>query len=138
MPGLARFGISLEEKLLAKFDRHIRKKNYQNRSEALRDLIREELVKTEWLKGKEVAGAVTLVYDHHKRELINKLTDIQHDFHGLIISSQHTHLDHNNCLEIVVVKGEPQKIEKLAYKLKSTKGVKYGALTTATTGKELI
>ena len=91
VPKLMRFGISLEKELLAKFDRHIRKKNYQNRSEAIRDLIREELVKTEWIEGKEVAGAIVLVYDHHKRELVNKLTDIQHDFYKLIISSQHIH-----------------------------------------------
>jgi len=137
MSGLVRFGISLEKELLAKFDKHIRKKDYQNRSEALRDLIREELIKTEWLEGKEVAGAIILVYDHHKRELVNKLTDIQHDFHKFIISSQHIHLDHNNCLETIVVKGKPEEIEKLTYSMKSTKGVKYGALTAATTAKEL-
>lgn len=137
MSELVRFGVSLEKGLLSKFDKHISRENYQNRSEALRDLIREELVKTEWLKGKEVAGAITIVYDHHKRKLVNKLTDIQHDFHELIISAQHIHLDHNNCLEIVVIKGKPEDLKKLADKLKSAKGVKFSTLTAATTGKAL-
>ena len=137
MAKLVRFGVSLEKELLEHFDRDIRERAYQNRSEAIRDMIREGLVKKEWLEGKEVAGTVTLVYKHHRRELVNKLTDTQHDFHKLIISSQHIHLDHDNCLETVVVKGRPKEIEKLAYKLKSAKGVKYGALTMATIAKEL-
>ena len=137
MSELARFGISIESKLLLKFDKLIKEKEYPTRSKAIADLIREDLVKKEWIEGKEVAGAITLVYNHHKRELINKLTDIQHDFHDLIISSQHIHLDEDNCLEIVIVKGKPREIEKLAYKLKSTKGVKHSSLTIATTGKEI-
>jgi len=137
MPKLVRFGVSLEKELLENFDRLIREKEYQNRSEAIRDLIRETLVKKEWLTGKEVAGTVTLIYNHHKRELVNKLTNIQHNFHKLIISSQHIHLDHDNCLETIVVKGKPKEIKKLAYKLRSTKGVKYGTLTMATIAKEL-
>jgi len=138
MPKLVRFGVSLEEELLRNFDRYIKEKDYQNRSEAIRGLIREKFVKKEWAENKEVAGAVILVYNHHKRELVNKLTDIQHDFHRLIISSQHIHLDHNNCLETVVIKGKSKEVEKLANKLKSTKGVKYGTLTSATIAKELI
>jgi len=138
MSEIVRFGVSLEKELLDKFDRLIKEKKYPNRSEAIRDLIRENLVKREWVKGKEVAGAITLVFDHHKRELVNILTDIQHDFHQLIISSQHIHLDHDNCLEIIVVKGKPIEAKELADKLRSTKGVKYGALSIATTGKELV
>lgn len=138
MTDLARFGVSLERKLLRKFDRLIRENGYANRSEALRDLIRESLVKKEWVGGKEVAGAVTLVYDHHKRELLNSLTDIQHEYHDLVVSTQHIHLDHDNCLEIIAVKGNPRKIDKLAKKLRATKGVKHGDLTMATTGKELV
>ncbi len=88
MSDIVRFGVSLEKELLEKFDRLIIKKSYPNRSEAIRDLIREELVKREWVEGKEVAGSITLVFDHHKRELMNILTDIQHDFYQLIISSQ--------------------------------------------------
>ena len=138
MPELVRFGVSIERELLAKFDRLIKGENYPNRSEAFRDLIRENLVKREWTEGEEVAGAITIVYDHHRRELVNKLTDIQHDFHELIVSSQHIHMDEDNCLEIIAVKGNPKKIEKLAFKMKSAKGVKHGSLTMATTGKELV
>ncbi len=137
MADLVRFGVSLEKKLLTKFDKHIKEKNYATRSKAIGDLIRENLVKKEWIEGKEVVGAITLVYNHHKRELVNRLTDVQHDFHQVIISSQHIHLDKNNCVEIVVVKGKPKDVEKLAYSLKSTKGVKHGSLTMATTGKEI-
>jgi CopG family nickel-responsive transcriptional regulator len=138
MSDIIRFGVSLEKELLEKFDILIKEKKYPNRSEAIRDLIRENLVKREWVEGKEVAGAITLVFDHHKRDLVNNLTDIQHDFHTLIISSQHIHLDHDNCLEIVVVRGKPKEVRELADKLRATKGVKYGSLSIATTGKELV
>jgi len=138
MSDLIRFGVSLDRELLARFDKHIKGKKYPTRSKAIGDLIREDLVKKEWIEGREVVGAITLVYNHHKRELVNKLTNAEHDFHQLIISSQHVHLDENNCLEIVVVKGKPREIENLAYRLKSTKGVKHGSLTMATTGKEIV
>jgi CopG family nickel-responsive transcriptional regulator len=138
MSEVVRFGVSLEKELLDKFDRLIKEKKYSNRSEAIRDLIRENLVKREWVEGKEVAGAITLVFDHHKRDLVNILTDIQHDFYRIIISSQHIHLDHSNCLEIIVVRGKPTEVRELANKLKSNRGVKYGALSIATTGKELV
>jgi len=137
MADLVRFGVSLEKELLTKFDKHIKNNNYPTRSKAIGDLIRENLIKKEWIEGKEVVGAITLVYNHHKRELVNRLTGVQHDFHQVIISSQHIHLDEDNCVEIVVVKGKPKEIEKLAYRLKSTKGVKHGSLTMATTGKEI-
>ena len=129
MPKVFRFGISLEKGLLDKFDRLIREKNYTNRSEAFRDLIREDLVKAEWKKNKEIVGAITLIYDHHKRELVNKLMDIQHDFGDSIISSQHIHLDHDNCLEIIAVKGSSKEAQKLSDSLKSVKGVKHGTLS---------
>jgi len=138
MSEVVRFGVSLEKELLDKFDRLIKEKKYSNRSEAIRDLIRENLVKREWVEGKEVAGAITLVFDHHKRDLVNILTDIQHDFYQIIISSQHIHLDHSNCLEMIVVRGKPTEVRELANKLKSNRGVKYGALSIATTGKELV
>jgi len=137
MAKLVRFSISLGDKLLLKFDKYAKAKKYHNRSDAIRALIRGELVKGEWRSGREVAGAIILVYDHHRRELVNKLTDIQHDFYEMVISNQHVHLDHHNCLETIVVKGNPKKVEELANKLKSIKGVKYGALTAATTAKEL-
>lgn len=137
MSELIRFGVSLEKELLDKFDKLIRQENYPNRSEAFRDLIREKLVKIEWKKGNDVAGVITIVYDHHKRDLLNNLTDVQHDYHNLIISTQHIHLDHNNCLEIIVVKGKSSEINELTNKLKSAKGVKYGQLSMATTGKKI-
>jgi len=137
MSGLVRFGISLEKDLLDSFDHLIKGKSYANRSEAFRDLIRQELVKKQWHQNKEIAGAITLIYDHHKRELVNRLTDIQHDFQKLIISTQHIHLDHNNCFEIIAVKGNPKETQKLADILRSVKGVKHGTLNMSSTGKEI-
>ena len=135
MPEIFRFGISLPKDLIDKFDRLIRERSYTNRSKAFGDLIRQELVKKEWLEGKEVVGAVTLIYDHHKRELLNKITDIQHHFQKIIISTQHIHLDHNNCLEIVAIKGNPKEAQKLTDSLKSIKGVKHATLSMSSTGK---
>ena len=135
MPEIFRFGISLPKDLIDKFDRLIRERSYTNRSKAFGDLIRQELVKKEWLEGKEIAGAITLIYDHHKRELLNKITDIQHHFQKIIISTQHIHLDHNNCLEIVAIKGNPKEAQKLADTLKSIKGVKHAILSMSSTGK---
>jgi len=137
MSKLVRFGVSLEQDLLEKFDRHTKEKNYTCRSEAFRDLIRQELVGKQWVSGGEIAGAITLIYDHHKRELVNKLMDIQHNFGDMIISSQHVHLDHNNCLEIIAVKGSPKEAQKLSDSLKSVKGVKHGTLSMSTTGKDI-
>ena len=137
MSDVIRFGVSLKRKLLAKFDNFIKKKGYSNRSEAIRDLIREDLVRREWTGGDEVAGAVTLVYDHHRRGLVNSLMDIQHHHHEVIVSTQHVHLDSRNCLEVVVVKGKPPEVERLAESLKAAKGVKHSSLTMTTTGKEL-
>ncbi len=137
MSDLIRFGVSLEKELLQKFDKHIKKENYTNRSNAIADLIRDKLIKQEWVEDKEVAGAIIMVFDHHQRDLVNNLTNIQHDYHKYIISSQHVHLDHDNCFEIVVVKGKPHKLEELANKLKSAKGVKHTSLSLATTGKEV-
>jgi CopG family nickel-responsive transcriptional regulator len=137
MSNLYRFGISLERQLIDDFDKHIKSLNYKNRSEAIRDLIRDALVKKQWLCDNEVAGAITMNYDHHKRELVNKLLDIQHDYQNIIISSQHVHIDHHNCLEIIAVKGKARNVETLASKLKSQKGVKHLSLSMSTTGKSL-
>jgi len=134
---VARFGVSLDNDLLKQFDLLIKGKNYTCRSEALRDLIREALIRKQWQGGREIAGAVTLIYNHHKRELVNKLTDIQHDFGNIIISSQHIHLDRDNCLEIIAVKGSPREAQRLADTLRSVKGVKHGTLSMTTTGREL-
>lgn len=137
MDELVRFGVSLDQRLLAEFDRHIRRRHYTNRSEALRDLIRNNLVGDEWDDDKETVGTITFVYDHHVRDLASKLTDIQHDYHGQILSGMHVHLDHNHCLEVLVVKGKGTDIKKVADALVSVKGVKHGKLTMTTTGKFL-
>lgn len=135
---LLRFGVSIEENLLKKFDSFISSNNYKNRSEALRDLIRIALIEEEWENAdEEVAGAIVLVYNHHKRELVDKLLDIQHDYNKYIISSQHIHLDHDNCLEIIVVKGSMKFIQEILSKLKSAKGVKHASLTKSTLGKNI-
>ncbi|MFA4992468.1 MAG: nickel-responsive transcriptional regulator NikR [Candidatus Omnitrophota bacterium] len=132
---LIRFGVSIDKELLMKFDRLIKDRKYTNRSEAFRDLIRQELIQEQWQGNHEIAGAVTLIYNHHKRELVNKLMDIQHDFGQLIISSQHIHLDHNNCLEIIALKGSPKEARRLADSLKSVKGVKHATLSMSSAGK---
>ncbi|MBN1527288.1 MAG: nickel-responsive transcriptional regulator NikR [Candidatus Omnitrophica bacterium] len=137
MSQLVRFGISAERGLLAKFDRLIGEKGQTNRSKAFSDLVRRELVKKEWVEGREVAGAIVMTYDHHKRELVNKLMDIQHDFNMVIMSTQHIHLDHDNCLEIVAIKGASPQVQKLADALKAVRGVKHVDIAMSSTGKNL-
>ena len=137
MSALVRFGVSLEGRLLEKFDRLLRKHGYITRSEALRDLIRQELVKKEWEEDQEVAGAITFIYDHHRRGLSGRLTDLQHEHQGIIISTQHIHLDHHNCLEIVAVKGRASEVQRLAHVLRSVKGVRHGTLSMSSTGKSI-
>ncbi len=137
MSALVRFSVSIDGDLLERFDGQTKKDGYPTRSKAVADLIRNSLVKHEWKSGGEVAAAVIMVYDHHKRGLSTNLTRIQHDYHKLIISTQHIHLDHDNCLEIVVVKGSPVLVEELAHKLKTTKGVKFSSLAAASTGAGL-
>jgi CopG family nickel-responsive transcriptional regulator len=133
---LTRFGISLDGSLLRGFDRLIAKKGYTNRSEAIRDLIRDALVKDEWETGTaETAGTITLVYSHDTKELADTLTDLQHDYHSSIVSTMHIHLDGHNCLEVLVVRGRGRDIKKVADRLIGTKGVKHGKLTVATTGR---
>jgi len=137
MSELVRFGVSLEKSLLERFDDLIREKQYTNRSEAIRDLIRRELVQQEWQGGREVAGAITLIYDHHKRDILRMVTDLQHDFQGVIISTQHIHLDHDNCLEIVAARGKAQDVRRLADALKAVKGVRHATLSMSSTGREI-
>ena len=137
MTDLVRFGISLENNLLKDFDSLIEGKKYSNRSEAIRDLIRNSLVEDEWKNKKDVAGSIALVYDHHKRELMNLIVDIQHDYQDMIVASQHAHLDHHNCLEVIIVKGRSDKIKSLSDRLRAVKGVKHGSLTLTTLGKEM-
>ena len=124
--------------MLEKFDRIIDKKGYSNRSEAVRDLVREHLVEKEWERVKgEVVGTVTLVFDHHVHDLSDKLTDLQHNHYKNIVSSTHIHLDAHNCLEVLVVRGKSGEVRSIAEQLISTKGVKHGKLAMSSTGKEL-
>ena len=137
MSELVRFGVLLDKYLLSRFDKLIQAQNYTNRSEAIRDLIREKLVEKQWKRGGMVAGAVTLIYDHHQRDLLSRITDIQHDFQKMIISTQHIHLDHNHCLEVIAVRGVAQNVLKLAHTLRSIKGVRHGTLSMSSTGIEI-
>lgn len=129
---VARFGVSLEEGLLSELDRIVRLNKFSNRSQAIRNIVRENIVKSEWMDSRETAGTITLVYDHTKRELMTRLTHVQHHHHDMIISSQHIHLDHDNCMEVLIIKGRPQEAQKLLAAMRSIKGVKYGALSMAT------
>lgn len=138
MAELSRIGIAIHEDLLAKFDGLIAERGYTNRSEAFRDLIRNELVQEVWKSSDaEVFGTVTLVYDHHARLLTEKLTELQHQYHNAILSALHVHLDHDNCLEVILVKGKGSLVQKLANGLIAVKGVKHGKFTVTTAGKHL-
>jgi CopG family nickel-responsive transcriptional regulator len=135
MKEVVRFGVSLDNNLLDDFDKLIAQKGYNNRSEAIRDLIRDNLVGQEWDANKETVGTVTIVYDHHVRALTDKLTSIQHDYQHLIVSAMHVHLDHDHCLEVLVVRGRGSEVRKVADILIGTKGVKHGKLAMTTTGE---
>ncbi len=138
MSALARIGVAIDSLLLQKFDRLIEQRGYANRSEAFRDLIRDSLIqKVQESPDANVVGTVTLVYNHHVRMLNEKLTDMQHDHHRNILSTMHIHLDHDNCLEVIVVRGKAKDVQKIADALVSTKGVKHGRLTLTTSGAGL-
>ncbi len=135
---LTRFGVSIDNKLLDRFDKEIVSKGYNNRSEAIRDLIRNQMVELEWEdENQEVAGTITLVYNHHTRGLSDLLTELQHSFHKLVLSTMHVHLDHHNCLEILVIKGKAREAKEVADRLLSVKGVLHGKLTVTSTAKKL-
>ena len=138
MGGLSRIGVAIDFDLLDKFDRLIAQRGYTNRSEAFRDMIRDELVEKAWESPEShVVGTVTLVYDHHVRLLSEKLTSIQHDYHHAILSTLHVHLDHDHCLEVLVVRGRAADVRAVADALISAKGVKHGRLTITTSGADL-
>ena len=138
MGKLTRFGVSLDEEMLEPFDALCAVKGYSNRSEAIRDLIRKALVAEEWQQADgQGAGTLTLVYDHHKNDLARRLTQMQHDEHDIIIATLHVHLDHHNCLEVLILKGEAARVRALADKLISCKGVKHGTFSGTTTGQDL-
>lgn len=130
MQQIVRFGISLDRDLLKKFDELCCRRGNPSRSEAIRDLIRQELVKKNWNAGFRTSYAtLTLVYDHHQNELAQKLTGLQHEFHSAIISSMHIHLDENNCLEVMVLKGTGSHLHQLSTQLQAIKGVKHSELS---------
>lgn len=126
---VVRFGVSLEKELLDALDNYIVLNKFKNRSQAIRHLINKNLVTTRWENNDEVAGSITLVYDHHKRDLSNKLTRIQHDHHKEILSLQHFHLDHDLCMEIIAVKGKANDLTELSDKLTAIKGIQHSELT---------
>ena len=138
MSELMRFGISMEKELLNRLDQEIVNRGYPNRSEAIRDLIRNELVELDWSQDEEeVAGTITIIYNHHVRGLSDLLLELQHDHHDLIISVMHVHLEHDHCLEVMVIKGSATEAKQLAGRLIGVKGVKHGKLSITSTGKSL-
>jgi len=138
MSDLIRFGVSLSERLLNRFDEYIYKRGYVNRSEALRDLIRNALVQEEWEEPeKETVATITYVYDHHKHDISDQLSNIQHDYTHLIISNLHVHLDADNCLEVMVLRGKTREIKLLSDLLIGARGVRHGGVVRTSTGKEL-
>ena len=137
--GVVRFGVSVPEELLEKFDRIIEEKGYVNRSEAIRDMMRDFIVRHEWETGDtEVAGTITMLYNHDEAEVVKELLDLQHDYLEEIVSSIHVHMDLHNCLEVVIVKGKASRIKEIADRLLSLKGVKHGKLVMTGTGKDLV
>jgi CopG family transcriptional regulator, nickel-responsive regulator len=138
MRGVTRFGVSMDGTLLNDFDQLIARKGYRNRSEALRDLIRDNLVQEEWKGGnQETVGTLALVYNHHTRELTRVLTKLQHRYYKTILSTTHVHLDEHNCLEVLILRGKGKDIQNIGDRLIGTRGVKHGKLSLTTTGKNL-
>ena len=135
MGQLARIGVSLDAELLKRFDNWVSNEGYPTRSEAIEGVINSALIKKQWQKSdNQVAGAIVIIYNHHKRELVNKMLNIQHNFDKIIISTQHIHLDHNNCLEIVVTKGKVKEILNLLSNIRTIKGIKHSDLIMTTAG----
>ena len=126
---VVRFGVSLEKEILDALDDYSKENKFSNRSQAIRHLISNNIVIKKWQCNNIVAGSITLVYDHHKRDILSIITDIQHNYHDSILSSQHFHLDHNNCLEIIAVKGKSKDLTGLADKLIAVKGIQHGKLS---------
>ena len=137
MTKLLRTSFSLEEPLYVQLERLVQERGYQNRSEFIRDLIRDKLVECEWEGDAEVVGTVTIVYDHHKRELSEKLTALQHDHHHLVLASTHIHLDHHKCAEMIMIKGKAADAKALADTLRQQKGVLSAGLVMSSTGDQL-
>ena len=137
MSELVRFSVSIEKSLYRLMQKLLEKSGYANRSEFIRDLVREHLVEEQWKSNEEAIGTITLIFDHHKRELSNRLLDLQHDHHQNILATTHVHLDHDMCVETVLVKGRAQKVQELANLLRKEKGVLHASLSIGSTGKRL-
>ena len=135
---LERFSATVDRDLLAAFDQLLERRGYANRSEAVRDLIRQALVSEEWDDRRgEVMAVISLVYDHHQPNLLNRMAEIQHDARASVISASHVHIDHHNCLEVIIARGRPTHLRALSDRLIALRGVKSGTLSAATTGKRL-
>ena len=137
MAQLVRTGISLESDLLARFDRVIQKKGYKNRSEAIRDLVRDFAVTEDAEENRTVVGTLTMVYDHHRPKLSEQLTEAQHHAESKVLAATHVHLDHHNCLEVIIMKGRSSEVRGIADRILSLRGVKHGKLVLTTQGKGL-
>ncbi len=137
MSNLARLSFSLERPLLDRLEKLLRDSKYQNRSEYIRDLIRDQLVEQEWERNEEALGTITLIYDHHMRQLSDKLTHLQHEHHDEVLAATHVHLDHHLCAEMIMVKGRAQRVRSLADRLRQQKGVLHSTLSMSSTGKKL-
>ena len=129
MPGIVRFSVSVEDDLLERFDKYCKEEQLATRSEAVRQLIRDMLTRRAWESGsQDVAGTLTLVYDHHRPQLRDHLVKLQHDHTDLIVSSMHAHLSHDVCLEVIILRGPAGKLQKIASRLKGLKGIFKGEL----------
>lgn len=137
MNKVTRVTVSVEEDLLDRFEKYLADKGYPTRSEGIKSIMRKALVEDEWRAGTMVAATISFVYDHHKPGVMQKLVDIQHDFGDLVVCTQHVHLDHHNCMEVIIVRGLSDKIYEFHNALKSVKGLKHSALSAATTGEEI-
>ena len=138
MEKIVRFSTTITPKLLERFDEILEEKGYANRSEGIRDLVRNFIVASEWEKEEgEAVGSLTLLYDHDVRGVSDKLVELQHTHHANILSSMHVHLDEHNCLEVLVIKGKAREIGKISDALIASRGVKHGKLVMTSAGKEL-
>ena len=137
MSDLVRISISLEAELADELDQLVEHSRYENRSEFIRDMIRERLVQREWDKGGEVLGTITLVYDHHQSGLTDKLNELQHDYHANVLASTHVHLDHHNCAEMIMLRGKPDVLRELTDGMRKLKGVLNAGFALGSAGKAL-
>ncbi len=138
MSDLTRLSLSLEDSLCRKLDDMVQQHNYSNRSEFIRDLLRDKLVEEQWAQSREVLGTITLVYDHHQRGLNAALTQIQHDSHAHILAGTHVHLSHEICAEMIMLTGSPDDVKKLFTELRKPKGILHAVLSMSSTGTELV